>query len=233
MYVLILSHRYAEHPENCDKKNFNLMISLNPEGSLGVHVAGNVYGTIDFKMTMKPDLREGETVLKYREQTLAWVKLTGKTNTQEGQIFRQLIGQSLVLAKLPGETNILEGFNYSGKYNIVGQEGNFTLKYDGATANRKLSGNIIPTTGMLKGLMLWWFMTVKLNTLSGQEFDVEMIRLKTGSSLIGRYLILNGIEVNVQDHKDGEVSISYKLTERDQSVKEGRNVFNLPIEMLN
>ena len=76
--------------------------------------------------------------------------------------------------------------------------------------------------------MLWGFMTVKLNTLSDQEFDVEMIRLKTGSSLIGRYLILYGIEVNVRDHKDGKVRISYKLTERDQSVKEGRNVFNLP-----
>ena len=201
------------------------MISLNPEGSLGTHVSGNVYGDLDFKMNMKPDWREGETVLKYREQTLAWVKLT---DTQEGQIVRQLTGQSRILANLPGETNMLQGFDYNGEYNIVGHKGNFTLKYDGATGHRKLSGNIIPTSGTLQGLMLWGFMTVKVNTLSGQEFDVEMIRLKTGSSLIGRYLILNGIEVNVRDRKDGEVSISYKLTEQDQSVKEGRNVFNLP-----
>ena len=228
MHVFILSLRYAEHPENCDKKNFNLMISLNPEVSLGAHVSGNVYGDLDFKMSMKPDLREGETVLKYKRQTLAWVKLTGKTNTQEDRIVRQIIGQSRILANLPGETNMLQGFDYNGKYNIVGHKGNFTLKYDGATGHRKLSGNIIPTSGTFQGLMLWGFMTVKLNTLSGQEFDVEMIRIKTGSSLIGRYLILNGIEVNVRDHKDGEVSISYKLTERDQSIEEGRNVFNLP-----
>merc|ERR1712045_157882 len=152
-------------------KHYTLDFDLNPAGTWGLHVTGDVDGPVDAKWTMQQDFTMGEIVVKYKNQNYAFMQLKGN-------------------AEMRGMFPVM--FDYVVKYNIndaIEHQGKAKMKFDGKTPSKKFEMSFAPKTGTPMDLV--WNMDFTSGFKYDYEFKMNAVTMEKGE---GEYKWVNNAQ---------------------------------------
>merc|ERR1712179_9859 len=143
-------------------EDFLLNFVLNPSDNWGLHITGNVLGSVNVKWTMQEDFKKGVIVAKHNNKIIALIQLAGK-------------------AEMAGTIPVF--FNYAIKYNINDGRthiGKAKLKYDGKTAAKKLRLTGQPQNGKNFDYILEVDMSAGFKYISDLKIDGNSVEVWSG-----------------------------------------------------